>query len=144
MGGRITFPKAGTYIFSVEGVEGDGVEFHLNGDSIFRTQSLKGTLITAKKSITVAKGDTMPYLLECRHLTGKGMLRLLWETPEMPRQPVDPNALRDAWGRFITNEGTSPDWLLQLTRMGKEMITGKRNPSDPFPGLTNPATSMNK
>ncbi len=135
MGGRITFPKAGTYKFSVEGVEGDGVEFHLNGDSILRTPSLKGTSITAKGSITVAKGDSMPFLLECRHLTGKGMLRLLWETPEMPRQSVDPSALRDAWGRFITNEGQSPDWWMQLTRMGKEMINGKRNPAEPVPGL---------
>ena len=91
----------------------------------------------------------MPFLLECRHLTGQGTLRLLWETPEMPRQPVDPNALCDAWGRFITNEGKSPDWWMELTRMGKEMINGKRNPADPVPGLTLksdetiPATSKN-
>jgi hypothetical protein len=144
MGGRITFPKAGTYKFSVDGVEGDGVEFHLNGESTLRSPSLKGTSITAKRPITVARGDSMPFLLECRHLTGKGMLRLLWETPEMPRQPVDPGALRDAWGRFITNEGKSPDWWMELTRMGKEMINGKRNPSDLVPGLTSPATSMNE
>ncbi|MGL4400851.1 MAG: hypothetical protein ACRCXD_13355 [Luteolibacter sp.] len=136
MGGRITFPKAGTYKFTVEGVEGDGVELHLNGDSILRAPALKGTSITAKGSVTVAQGDSMPYLLECRHLTGKGVLRLLWETPDMPRQPVDPSALLDAWGRFITNEGKSPDWWMELTRMGKEMINGKRNPSDAVQGLT--------
>ena len=135
MGGRITFPKAGTYKFTVEGVEGDGIKFNLNGETVLRAQSLKGTSITAKDSVTVAAGESMPFLLDCRHLTGQGMLRLLWETPEMPRQPVDPSALRDAWGRFITNEGQSPDWWMQLTRMGKEMINGKRNPSDPVPGF---------
>ena len=78
----------------------------------------------------------MAFLLECRHRTGRGSLQLLWETPKMPRQSVATTALHDAWGRFITNEGAPSDWWLQLTRMGKEMITGRRNPSAPVPELT--------
>ena len=78
----------------------------------------------------------MAFLLECRHRTGKGSLQLLWETPKMPRQSVAATALHDAWGRFITNEGKPSDWWFQLTRMGKEMITGKRNLSAPAPEPT--------
>jgi hypothetical protein len=39
----------------------------------------------------------------------------------------------DAWGRFITNEDKPSDWWLELTRMGNEMIAGKRNPYAPLP-----------
>ncbi len=83
--------------------------------------------------MTVAEGDSMAFLLECRHRTGKGTLRLLWETPGMSRQPVAASALRDAWGRFITNEGMPPDWWLQLTRMGKEMILEKPKSDFTYP-----------
>lgn len=135
MGGRVTFPKAGAYTFSVQGAAGDGVELFLNGRSILHSAVLQNTTVTAGQPVTVAKGDSMAFLLDYRHRTEKGTLRLLWEGPELPRQPVHPGALRDAWGRFITNEGKSPDWWLQLTQMGKEMINGKRNPADPEPAL---------
>jgi hypothetical protein len=154
MGGRIGFPAAGAYTFSVQGAVGDGVELFLNGRSVLHSAALKESILTAGQPVTAGKGDSMAFRLECRHRTGKGTLRLLWETPGMARQPVPAGALRDAWGRFITNEGKPPDWYLQLTRMGKEMITGKRKPSDPLPeprsrtggvmsGLTPQTTSSN-
>lgn len=65
-----------------------------------------------------------------------GNLRLLREGPEIPVQPVDSGAHRDAWGRFITNEGGFPAWWLQLTQVGKEMINDKRNPADAEPAPT--------
>ena len=139
MGGRITFPEAGNYTFSVQGAVGDGVELFLNGQSILHSDALKDAAITAGHSVTVAKGDSMAYLLQCRHRAGKGTLRLLWEGPGITRQPVASSALCDAWGRFVTNEGKPADWWLQLTRMGKEMITGKRNPSGPAPELATKA-----
>ncbi|MEY3895937.1 MAG: hypothetical protein RLZZ214_1457, partial [Verrucomicrobiota bacterium] len=136
MGGRITFPTAGAYTFSVKSAAGDGVELFLNGQSVLHSASVKDAPISAGHSVTVEKGASMAFLLECRHRTGKGSLQLLWETPNRPQQLVPATALHDAWGRFITNEGKPSDWWLQLTRMGKEMITGKRNPSAPAPGLT--------
>lgn len=136
MGGRITFPKAGTYTFSVQGAAGDGIEFFINGQSTLHAAALQEAAITAGNPVTVGEGDSMAFLLECRHRMEKGTLKLLWETPGMVRQPVAASALRDAWGRFITNDGKSPYFWLQLTRMGKEMITGKRNPSEPAPEFT--------
>lgn len=133
MGGRITFPSAGTYTFSVQGAAGDGVELFLDGQRVLHSASLKDHTVTAKNSVTVKKGDSMAFLLEYRHRTGKGTLRLLWEAPGMPRQPVAATALRDAWGRFITNEGMPPDWWLQLTRMGKEMILEKPQSDFTYP-----------
>lgn len=136
MGGRVTFPEAGAYTFSVQGAAGDGVELFINGRSILHSAVLQEAPITAGHSIRVAKGDSMAFILQCRHRTGKGTMRLLWEAPGMPRQPVAVSALSDAWGRFINNEGKPADWWLQLTRMGKEMITGKRNPFDPAPEIS--------
>ena len=136
MGGRITFPEAGAFTFSVKSAAGDGVELFLNGQSVLHSASVKDAPITAGHSVTVEKGASMAFLLECRHRTGKGSLQLLWETPKMPRQSVAATALHDAWGRFITNEGKPSDWWFQLTRMGKEMITGKRNLSAPAPEPT--------
>ena len=135
MGGRITFPEAGAYTFSVQSAAGDGVELFLNGQSVLHTAALKNGPAIAGHPVSVAKGDSMAFLLECRHRVGKGSLQLFWEAPGVPRQPVPSSALLDAWGRFINNEGRPSDWWLQLTRMGKEMITGKRNPSAPAPGL---------
>jgi hypothetical protein len=133
MGGRITFPAAGAYTFSVQGAVDDGVELFLNGRRVLHSAALRETIITAGQAVTVGKGDSMAFRLECRHRTGKGTLRLLWDAPGAARQPVPAGALRDAWGRFITNEGKPSDWWLQLTRMGKEMIAGKRKPTDPVP-----------
>ncbi len=135
MGGRVTFPEAGSFTFSVQSAPGDGVELFLNGESVLRSATLKDAPVSARTAVKVAKGDSMAYRLDCRHRTGKGTLKLLWETPAMTRQAVPATALQDAWGRFITNEGKSPLWWLELTRKGKEMINGKRNPSASMPDL---------
>jgi PA14 domain len=133
MGGRITFPEAGAYTFSAQSAAGDGVELFLNGQSVLHSASIKDAPVSAGQSVIVEKGETMAFRLECRHRTGKGTLQLLWETPRMRRQQVAATALHDAWGRFITNEGQPSDWWLQLTRKGKELVTGKRNPNEPSP-----------
>jgi hypothetical protein len=117
LGGVIIFPAAGTYTFSVEGAAGDDFELFLNGKRALQAHPLKETTITAEKPVTVGKGDSMAFRLQCRHRTGTGTLRLLWEAPGMPRRPVDASALRDAWGRFLSNEGESPDRWLTVTSM---------------------------
>lgn len=133
MGGRITFPTTGTYTFSVQAAAGDGVELFLDGQSVLHSASLKDQTITAGSFVAVKEADSMAFRLQCRHRTGKGTLRLLWEGPGISKQPVAASALSDAWGRFITNEGRPPDWWLQLTHMGKEMILGKRKSDSAYP-----------
>ena len=132
LGGRIVFQQAGEYTFSVEGAAGDDAELVLNGSKILVAKNLTG-VAKATAPITVAAGAEMSYRLEYRHRTGKGALRLLWETPASPRQPVPPDALQDAWGRFITNEAQPPDHWLKLTKYGKEMMNGIRKTDAPMP-----------
>jgi hypothetical protein len=132
MGGRIRFPAPGEYTFSVEGAADDDVELFLNGSKVLAANRLKGAA-TMSQAIVVRDESTVDYRLGYRHRTGSGMLRLLWESRQIPRQPVPPEALQDAWGRFITNEGKPSDWWMKLTRMGKEMMNGKRDPDSPMP-----------
>ncbi|BCU78580.1 PA14 domain-containing protein [Luteolibacter sp. LG18] len=132
MGGRIAFPVTGEYTFSIEGVPGDDVELFSNGSKILAAKNLND-VATTSKPLTFTAGSTMDYRLDYRHRTGRGTLRLLWECQGVPRQPVPPNALQDAWGRFITNEGKPPKHWLNLTKMGKEMIIGKRPWDSPMP-----------
>ncbi|MEO5914035.1 MAG: PA14 domain-containing protein [Luteolibacter sp.] len=132
MGGRITFPVAGQYTFSIEGAPGDDVELFFNGEKVLVANHLNGAA-TTPKAIAVSEGASVDYRLDYRHRTGKGSLRLLWECQDRPRQPVPPEALQDAWGRFITNEGKPSDWWLTLTRMGKEMMNRKRKVDSPMP-----------
>ena len=132
MGGRISFPRAGQYTLSVEGAPGDDVELFINGSKVIATNNLNG-VATMPKPVTVTAGGAVDYRLDYRHRTGTGTLRLLWEGPGLPRRPVPPEALQDAWGRFITNEGKPSDWWMKLTRMGKEMMNGKRPADSPMP-----------
>jgi len=125
MSGQITFPQAGDYIFSIEGAPGDDAELVVDGKKILSAKNLAGTAV-AKIPITAVAGDPPPFRLEYRHKSGSGTLRLFCESADVARQVVPDIALRDAWGRFITNDGMPADWWLQLTRMGKEMMNGKR------------------
>lgn len=128
LGGRIVFPSAGSYTFSVDGAAGDDTELTVNGKIILSAKDMRGTA-RASETVTVRAGEAMPYRLEYRHGTGTGTLRLLWESPAMPRQAVPATALFDAWGRFITNEGKPSDWWLKLTRTGKDLMLEKRKAS---------------
>ena len=132
MGGRIVFPVAGTYRFSVEGASGDGIDLILDGQRIMSVKNLNG-VARAATSITVAAGEALAYRLDYQHATAPGRLRLLWEVSGASPQPVPAEALQDAWGRFITNEGKPPDLWLKLTEAGKDMMTGKRKPDSPMP-----------
>ncbi|MEO5714988.1 MAG: PA14 domain-containing protein [Luteolibacter sp.] len=132
MGGRIVFPTTGEYIFSVEGAAGDDVELFFNGSKILGAKDLNGGAVTSGP-VTVSAGESVDYRLDYRHRTGIGTLRLLWEGAVGSRRAVPQDALQDAWGRVITNEGNSPDHWLKLTKAGKEMMIGKKNPDAPMP-----------
>ena len=132
MGGRIVFPFAGAYTFSVEGAPGDDVELTVDGKHLLSAKGLTATA-TAASALNVAAGTALAYRLDYRHGSAAGTLRLLWQGPSTPRQAVPPAALQDAWGRFLTNEGRPADWWLTLTRDGKEMMSGKRLPDAPMP-----------
>jgi len=132
MGGQIVFPRAGPYTFSVEGAPGDDVELTLDGKRLLSATGLTGPT-TAAAALTVTAGAALAYRLDYRHGSAAGTLRLLWQSPSIPRQAVPPEALQDAWGRFISNEGKPSDWWLKLTRSGKEMMTGKRPVDAPMP-----------
>lgn len=132
MGGALTFPKDGSYIFSVDGAEGDDVDLTINGKKILRAKNSYGTATAATEVIAKA-GEQMPFRLEYRHRKGEGTAKLLWETAGITRQEVPENALTDAWGHFIGNEGQPADWWMKLTGMGKAMMNGKKSPNSPMP-----------
>jgi hypothetical protein len=119
--GQMVFPTAGNYKLSVEGAAGDDVELFLKGQSVIKAHRFDG-LTETKVPISVTAGESLNYRLEYRHRTGDGTLRLCWEPESGPRQTVPPEALKDAWGRFITNEGRRPDWWLELTGKGRSLI----------------------
>jgi len=132
MATRIAFPKAGTYRFSVEGAPGDDVTLFVGGKKLMEAKRLAG-IVTSSLPVTVSAGQSLNCRLEYRHGSEPGRLRLLWESPDLARGPVPAEALHDAWGRFLTNEGKSSDRWLQLTGMGKEMLFGKRPADSPPP-----------
>jgi hypothetical protein len=132
MGGRIVFPAKGDYTFSVEGAPGDDVELFFDGKKILEAKDLNGPA-TTQTPVAFDAGAGVDYRLDYRHRTGTGTVRLMWERPGLPRQAVPSEALLDAWGRFITNEGKPADHWLKLTKMGKEMVTGKRKTDAPMP-----------
>ena len=125
MSGQIVFPAAGQYTFSIEGAADDRTELFVNGKKIVAVAKISGPG-RATTPVSAIAGQALPYRLDYHHGTGAGTLRLLWESNSIPRQPVPATALRDAWGRFITTDGKPTDWWLQLTKMGKEMMLGKR------------------
>ncbi len=132
MGGQIVFPSAGAYTFLLQGAPGDDADLTVDGQRILTVKGLTGTA-TATTALNVAAGAILAYRLDYRHGNATGTLRLLWQSPSIPRQSVPPAALQDAWGRFITNEGKPADWWLKLTHDGKEMINGKRPADAPMP-----------
>ena len=132
MSTRITFPKPGNYTFSLEGAPGDDATLFVGSAKVISTKNMAGT-VTASKLVTVSAGQALNCRLEYRHGAAPGRLRLLWEGAGIARGPVPAEALKDAWGRFLTNEGKPSDQWLKLTRAGKEMLFGSRPPDSPMP-----------
>lgn len=134
LGGRITFPKSGSYRFIVEGVPGDDVELTVDGTKFIRKNALSGVEESAG-SLPVKAGETANYHVEYRHRDGIGKFRLHWEAPGLPAEPIPASALQDAWGRFLTNEGRPPDCWLKLTERGKRLMNDRaRNEPEPTSG----------
>ena len=132
MGGQITFPGPGSYTFSIEGAQGDRATLNVGGTKILDVKDLDGTAV-APWPFGVAARERVEFHLEYHHGSANGTLRLLWESAEMSRQPVPPEAFEDAWGRFLTNEERPVNWWLTLTTLGKEMMAGRLAPGSPMP-----------
>ncbi|RYD24193.1 MAG: hypothetical protein EOP88_01235 [Verrucomicrobiaceae bacterium] len=133
MGGSIVVPANGVYSFSVEGAQGDDAELNVNGKNVLRAKGSDG-IAMSHTPVSARAGDLLSYRLEYRHRTGGGKLRLLWEKAGKDRQPVPPEALKDAWGRFLDNEGRPSDWWMKLTDKGRQMMNGKLRPGGRLPG----------
>ncbi|HEX4086671.1 MAG TPA: hypothetical protein VHY22_17295 [Chthoniobacteraceae bacterium] len=132
LGGVISLPGAGTYHFAIQGAQGDDAMLVSGTTKLIDAKNLQGVAM-AKVPVTVSAASTIPYRLEYRHHTAGGTLQLLWQSPGSELQPVPQSVLKDAWGRFITNEGRPSDWYLTLTALGEEMITGRLSPNTPMP-----------
>lgn len=133
MVGTVAFPAPGNYTFSIEGAAGDDANLTVGGKKILNAKNLTPGAVPAREAIAATAGQALPFRIEYRHGAGSGTFRLLWESAGIARQPVPAEALRDAWGRFITNEGVPSDWWLQLTAKGKEMMLGKLPANSPMP-----------
>ncbi|HEY8965689.1 MAG TPA: PA14 domain-containing protein [Candidatus Methylacidiphilales bacterium] len=127
--GLLIPPADGSYTFSVEAPEGDSTTLWIDDKKVLdgKTQSdqpVKGA------SVTLTEGKRVVFRLDSLHGTAHGTFRLSWEGPGIERQPVPPAAFLDAWGRFITNEGSAPDLYLKLTGEARDMVGGKRSPGN--------------
>ena len=129
--GEIMPPADGSYTLEVEGVAGDSAALWIDGKQVLKIGTISGQP-GQTASVTMTAGHPVAYRLDYTHThaSGLGTMRLLWQGPSLERQEIPASALMDAWGRFLTNEGHPSDWYLQLTAQAKEMITGKRAPTD--------------
>ncbi len=124
MGGVIELPIAGDYRFSIEGVAGDDARLIVAGKTLFDLKKFTGR--ATSKAVHVAhSAGPVAYRIEYAHRSGNGKLKLQWELPGSKPAPVPAAALRDAWGRFITNEGQPSDWWMELTKKGKGLMNQK-------------------
>lgn len=130
--GQVIPPVSGQYTFAIEGAKEDNVELFVDGQRILRTK-IQGEIMPATTKLSLQVGKPVPFRLQYTHKTNPGTLRLHWECERLRRQPVPATALRDAWGRFLTNEGRDPKWWLKLTGYGREMINGQRPADSPMP-----------
>jgi len=80
--------------------------------------------------VTLTVAQPSIYRLDYLHGSAHGVMRLMWTGPSIERQEVPATAFFDAWGRFVSNEGHPSDWWLKLTAEAKDMLTGKRSPTD--------------
>ena len=139
MVGTIVFPAPGNYTFSLEGVAGDDATLSVGGKKFVDAKRLSGEATASRETIAATAGQILPFRIDYRHGAGAGTLSLFWESSTMTRRPVPAEQFRDAWGRFLTNEGQPSDWWLTLTNMGKEMILGKRPVNSAMPALAKPS-----
>ncbi|HEX4084909.1 MAG TPA: PA14 domain-containing protein [Chthoniobacteraceae bacterium] len=132
MGGQILLPQPGSYMLSVQGAPGDDARLTVGGIKLIDVKNLQ-EVASAKTPVIISARSEVSFQLDYRHGIGAGEVRLLWANLGGPSAPVPAAALRDAWGRFLTNDGRPSDWWLKLTALGKEMINGTLSPNTPMP-----------
>jgi hypothetical protein len=127
--GQLIAPADGRYTLEVAGVPNDFATLWLDDKQVLKTRNF-GEEPSQTISIILAAGHPVIYRLDYTHLNAPGGMRFVWQGPSIPGEEVPATALVDAWGRFITNEGHPAGWYLKLTSEAKDMITGKRSPTD--------------
>jgi hypothetical protein len=128
--GQLFAPATGTYQFEIEGAPGDTCSFSLDNTPVLKNIKLGGPVPAKTAPLILTAGKPAVYRLDYLHGTATGTVRLFWQSPSLPRQEIPASALVDAWGRFVTPEGHPSDWWLKLTAEAKEMLTGRRAPTD--------------
>jgi hypothetical protein len=127
--GSILPPTDGSYVLSIEGASGDKAALSLNDKKVLTLKNI-GDGQEESATVAMSAGKPVVYRLEYTHGTGQGTFRLVWQGPSIEKQTVPASALVDAWGRFLTNEGKPADLYLKLTSEARDMINGKRSPTD--------------
>lgn len=132
IGGQVLLQRAGSYLFAVQGAPGDDATLTTGATRLIDAKNLQA-MVQAKQPVTVTAPAAIPFRIEYRHGSATGALQLMWAEPGGRFQPVPAAAVRDAWGRFVTNDGRPSDWWLTLTALGREMINGQLSPTTPMP-----------
>jgi hypothetical protein len=128
--GSIKPPTDGSYTLSIEGAAGDQATLWINDKQVLKIASI-GAGQEQSAVVPMTAGKLVNYRIEYSHGMAQGTFRLDWEAPGMKAaEPIPADALVDAWGRFLTNEGNPPDLYLKLAGEGRDMMNGKRAPTD--------------
>ena len=126
--GQIVPPSDGDYTLKVEGPATDSWSLWINEKQV--ATKTAGAPATDAVHVAMTANQKVIYRLDYTHASDPGNLKLVWQDPAIPEAEIPESAFVDAWGRFLTNEGSPPDLYLKLTSEAKDMITGHREPTD--------------
>jgi hypothetical protein len=122
--GTLTAPKDGPYALSIEAPAGAKAKFKV-GDKQLKIDSFP-TSSPLTLIVDLKAGQLTPYQIEYTHGSTPGKIQLFWQRPQAARELIPANALIDAWGRFLTNEGKPSDHWLDLTGKYKDKLIDKK------------------
>lgn len=126
----IKIPADGNYTFEVEAPDGDGYELKRGNKQLIRENNHQSSMPPRTATVSLKKGYMFPVQINYEHRTGEGKMRLMWSSDKIKRQPVPAEVTFDAWGRFITNEESTPFRYLEICEDAHDMI----NPQAAYKG----------
>jgi PA14 domain len=129
--GQIVPTQSGDYSLRVAGPAGDKWSLWINEKEVRPPDGQpEGSTPNIIAHVTMTAGQPVIYRIDYTHATMNGEMKFLWTGPSLNEEEIPTSCFIDAWGRFLTNEGNPPDLYLKLTSAAKDMITGKRAPTD--------------
>jgi hypothetical protein len=137
--GQVIPPTSGDYTLRIDGPAGDTWSLWINEKQV-RLENGKqpqGPNPPIVAHLAATANTPIIYRIDYTHATAPGEMKFLWTGPSLDEAEIPTSCFLDAWGRFLTNDGNPPDLYLKLTGVAKEMIDGKRAPTDlpvPLPG----------